>query len=423
MRIEITSGPDAGRSETIAGDGFTLGREGGVNLVLRDPKSSRRHASFSVMADGGVELRDLGSSNGTFVNGRQVQTATLRGGEEIRIGDTTMRVVAEAPQLAPPPAPAVPAPPPPPPQPAPPMIALGFKQPDAPPPPPSASTIQRLVIQRGIRRVTVLGIVVLLLLIGVIAALVGGVFTGDDDGGGKTVAGKTAADVVDQVRPSTVLVVNDKGGGTGGRGSGWVWDAGEGLIVTNAHVAHGGQGYTVAGGDKLTIDIDSDIRISDEGAREAELEGEALCEDIAVLRVDDTAGLKTLPRAKQGQLKIGNEVVAVGYPSTLNLTQGQAQQEADLTGNTGVISTVQTTFQAVPGSSTDDPTVGPYNNVILTDTVINQGNSGGPLVNFDGRLVGMNSAIRTDVQGQNYAIGVDRISEIVPKLIDGEDVC
>lgn len=432
MRIEITSGPDAGRTEDIRGDAFTLGREGGVNLVLRDPKASRRHASFRVLTDGTVQVQDLGSSNGTFVNGKQVQAAMVGPADEIRIGDTTMRVVPEAPaapppapQMAPPPAPAVPPPPPPePPAPAPPMIAPGFKQPDAPPPPPSASTIQRLVIQRGIRRVTILGIVVLVLLIGVIAALVGGVFTGDDGGDvGPTVAGKTAADVVDQVRPSTVLVVNDKGGGSGGRGSGWVWDAGEGLIVTNAHVAHGGQGYTVSSGDKLTIDIGADVRISDEGAREAELEGEALCEDIAVLRVDDTAGLRTLPRAQQRRLKIGHDVVAVGYPSTKNLTEGQAQQEADLTGNTGVISTVQTTFQAIPGTSIDDPTVGPYNNVILTDTVINQGNSGGPLVNFEGRLVGMNSAIRTDVQGQNYAIGVDRISEIVPRLIDGQEVC
>ena len=409
MRIEITSGPDAGRTEQLR-DQITVGREGTANLVLRDPKSSRRHASFTVRPDGVVELRDLGSSNGTFVGGQQVQTATLRGGEEVRIGDTTMRVLPDPP------------PPPPSPPPPPPMIAPGFGQPDAPPPPPSASTIQRLVIQRGIKRVTVLGIVVLVLLVGVLVALATGVFSGDDNGGG----GKTAAQVVNETRPAAFLVVNDKGGGTGGRGSGWVWDAGRGLIVTNAHVTNGAaseDAYSVASGDKLTIEIGSEIGVGGEGSRGARLKGEALCEDIAVLQVDDKAGLRTLPRANQKDLEIGDEVVAVGYPSTKNLTEGQSSQEADLTGNTGVISTVQTTFQAIPGEGFDDPSVGPYNNVILTDTVINQGNSGGPLVNLEGKLVGMNSAIRTDVQGQNYAIGVDRIKEIVPKLIEGDDVC
>ena len=95
--------------------------------------------------------------------------------------------------------------------------------------------------------------------------------------------------------------------------------------------------------------------------------------------------------------------------------------EADLTGNTGVVSTVQTTFRSITDPAIG--TFGPYQNVILTDTVINQGNSGGPLVDGDGRLVGMNSTTRSDVQGQNYAIGIDRINEIVPKLIANQSLC
>jgi putative serine protease PepD len=459
MLIEITSGPDAGRREDVRGDRFTLGREGSCNLVLRDPKASRRHAYLVALPDGSLQLVDMGSSNGTFVGGQQVTQATLRGGEEIRIGDTTMRAVAEAPAAAPaggaavPPQPAAPVapgggapvppppepPPPPPPAvppppvpqgpPAPPMQAPGFPpptepfapagQPLAPPPPPSPSTIQRLVIQRGIRRVTILGIVVLVLLVGVIVALVAGVFSGDED------KGLTPAQVVDDVRPSTVLVVNDKGGGTVGRGSGWVWDASRGLIVTNAHVTAGGAKYTISRGDKIMLDVTEtgDVRAGAE-ARDAELKGQALCEDMAVLQVEDRTGLETMPRVpRQKDLHVADEVVAVGYPATANLSANEGFSEADLTGNTGVVSTVETTFQAIPGEGPDDPEVGPYRNVILTDTVINQGNSGGPLVNLEGKLVGMNSAQRTDVQGQNYAIGVDRINEIVPKLIDGEDPC
>lgn len=439
MILEITSGADAGRTANVRGDQFTLGREGTTNLVLRDAKASRRHASLRELPDGKVELTDLGSRNGTFVNGQQVTgSVTLSGGEEIRIGDTVLRAVAEPqaapqpPQPAPPPAPAVPPPPPgqgaaPPPaqQPPQPPLAPPFqpgqvRQPDAPPPPgPSASTMQRLVIQRGLKRVTILGVVVLVLLIVVIGGLVTGVFGGGD--GDDTL---TNAEVVDESRPRTVLVVTDKGFGSGGRGSGWVWDASEGIIVTNAHVTAGGQGWTVSTGDKLTISISDKVTIEGEDAREAERLGEAPCEDIAVLKVSETEGLETVPRVpSKKELKVGEDVVVVGYPSTINLTQGQAQQDADLTGNAGVISTVSTTFPAIPGEGPDDPTVGPYKDAILTDAVINQGNSGGPLVNHEAKLVGMNSAQRTDVQGQFYAVGIDRINEIVPQLIEGDDVC
>ena len=442
MKLEITSGPDAGRTANVSGDQFVLGREGSTNLVLRDAKASRRHASIRVLPDGRAELTDLGSRNGTFVNGQPLQGSTvLNGGEEIRIGDTTLRAVVEQVQTAaapPPPPPAPPQQPPPPlappfqpPPPAPPAVppppiapAPGarpnVRQPDAPPPPgPSASTMQRLVIQRGIKRVTVLGVVLLVLVVGLGAALALGVFSGDE--GDDELS---PAEVVDKVRDSTVLVVNNKGFGTGGRGSGWVWDAGEGLIVTNAHVTAGGQSYTVSTGEKLSISVGTDVEIEGEEAREAEVKGEALCDDIAVIQVDDKEGLTTMPRVpSKKELKVGEEVVGVGYPSTINLTQGQATQDADLTGNTGVISTASTTFPAIPGEGPDDPTVGPYRDVILTDTVINQGNSGGPLVNREAKLVGMNSAQRTDVQGQFYAVGIDRINEVVPQLIEGDDPC
>ena len=418
MILEIKSGADAGRTANVSGDQFTLGREGSTNLVLRDAKASRKHASLRVLPDGRVELTDLGSRNGTFVNGQPLTGSTiLSGGEEIRIGDTVLVAVPErAAAPAPPPPAAAPAPPPPI---APPFTPQQVRQPDAPPPPgPSASTMQRLVIQRGLKRVTILGIAVLVLLVVVIGGLVTGVFGGGGDDQ------LSNAEVVDQSRPRTVLVVNNKGFNTGGRGSGWVWDASEGIVVTNAHVTAGGQSYTVSTGDKLTISITESVEIDGEEAREAEVLGEALCEDIAVLKVSDKEGLETMPRvpSKKG-LRVGDDVVVVGYPSTINLTQGAERQDADLTGNTGVISTVSTTFPAIPGEGVGDPTVGPYKDVILTDAIVNQGNSGGPLVNREAKLVGMNSAQRTDVQGQFYAVGIDRINEIVPKLIEGDDAC
>jgi len=417
MILEITSGADAGRTANVRGDQFTLGREGTTNLVLRDAKASRRHASLRELPDGRVELTDLGSRNGTFVNGQQVfGSIVLNGGEEIRIGDTVLRAHAEQRAAAPPPAPPPPIAPPFSQQPGYPVVT----QSAAPPPPgPSASTMQRLVIQRGLRRVTIIGIAVLVLLAIVIAGLVTGVFSGGSDK--KELSN---AEVVNRSRPRTVLVVNNKGGGTGGRGSGWVWDANEGIVVTNAHVVAGGQDYTVATGDKLTVSIGEDIKIDGADARDAQLKGEADCEDIAVLQVDNTKGLQTMPRvASKKELKVGDDVDVIGYPATLNLTKDTPREDADFTGNAGVISTVSTTFPAIPGEGGDDPTVGPYKDAILTDAVINQGNSGGPLVNHQAKLVGMSSAQRTDVQGQFYAVGIDRINEIVPRLINGDDVC
>ena len=147
-----------------------------------------------------------------------------------------------------------------------------------------------------------------------------------------------------------------------------------------------------------------------------------------MLQVKNKDGLVTSPRADQSKLRIGDHVVAVGYPATLTTAESDVFQtpgfiSGDLTATSGDVSQTQTTFGAIPGEGPEDPTVGPYKNVILTDTVINKGNSGGPLVDEKGRVIGMNSAGRNDVQGQNYAIGMDRINEIVPKLIAKQNVC
>src|SRR3954471_10040700 len=90
MQLTITSGPGAGRTLQVEGTEFTIGREAGVDLVLADGKASRRHAALRVLPDGRATLYDLGSSNGTFVNGQRVQSVLLQGGEQIQIGDTVL---------------------------------------------------------------------------------------------------------------------------------------------------------------------------------------------------------------------------------------------------------------------------------------------------------------------------------------------
>ncbi|MGQ0624151.1 MAG: FHA domain-containing protein [Sporichthyaceae bacterium] len=95
MKLTVNSGSKAGTVLDLTGRAAcVVGREGDCDLVLdEDTKVSRRHASFESTPDGGVQLRDLGSANGTFVNGARVSdTVRLLGGEAVLIGTTSVAV-------------------------------------------------------------------------------------------------------------------------------------------------------------------------------------------------------------------------------------------------------------------------------------------------------------------------------------------
>jgi S1-C subfamily serine protease len=432
MQLTIKSGPGAGRTVKVEGTEFTIGREAGVDLVLADGKASRRHAALRVLPDGRATLYDLGSSNGTFVDGRRIQSTLLQGGEEIQIGDTVLLADGAGPVQAAAPAPAAPQPVPV--QPTPPTEPLtpatppiqqqppaGFTPPSPQPvverPSRTQSAIQRIMLQRAVNRATIIGIVAIVLVVALGALAAFGVFSGSK-------SSLSNAQIVDKVRPSTWFVVNDHGGGRVGRGTGWVWDASRGIIITNAHVLAESQNVTVAKGDDLKIEEVGDTFRAGPNGRTAKILGAANCEDIGVIQVSDTSGLQNLPRGSQKDLKVGDHVVAVGYPGTHNITQsafGPGFTRAQLTATSGDVSTVSTTFGAVDEGP---DSFGPYQNVVLTDTVINPGNSGGPLVDEKAQLVGMNSATASgDVTGQNYAVGVDRVNEMVPRIMAGQNVC
>src|SRR4051812_39983881 len=100
MQLKITSGPKAGQTVDVQGNEFTIGREAGADYVIDDGKASRRHASLKPLPDGRATLLDLGSSNGTFVNGQRVQSAVLNGNEQIQIGDTVLVPVVDSPAPA-----------------------------------------------------------------------------------------------------------------------------------------------------------------------------------------------------------------------------------------------------------------------------------------------------------------------------------
>nr|MDP9490912.1 trypsin-like peptidase domain-containing protein [Actinomycetota bacterium] len=256
------------------------------------------------------------------------------------------------------------------------------------------SAVHRLVLQRSIRRATTLGAAALVVVIGLGALFATGVLP---PGGG-------SEDAVERVvragAPGTVLVEAQRDGTRVKTGSGWVLDAGRGLIVTNAHVLNGGTSFLSGTPGSL---------------RPASVVGVAPCEDLAVLRLARNKGLRSLPLGSQSSLALGETVVAMGYPEN-------ASQEASLTSTTGVVSIVRSAYRE---ATVDVPR---YPNVIQTDAAINPGGSGGPLLDLGGKLVGVNAAgrtIATDgtiVQGQGYAIGVDRVREVTAVLRKGRSL-
>jgi len=173
-----------------------------------------------------------------------------------------------------------------------------------------------------------------------------------------------------------------------GAGSGFIWDAASGLVVTNYHV--------VAGADRLTITT------QDEETFQAEVVGHAPERDLAVLRmIDPPASLTALPLGDSSELSVGRKVLAIGNPFGL-----------DTSLTVGVVSALDREIQS-PSNRT-------IRGVIQTDAAINPGNSGGPLLNSLGQLVGVNTAIYSPSGGSagiGFAIPVNTVIEVVPQLI------
>lgn len=415
MKLVVTAGAEIGRSLEIGTDPIVMGRDPTADLQLADPRVSWRHARLTALADGRAILEDLGSTNGTFVDGqRVVERAFLHGGERLSLGDGAILTlqpggseaapatefaagpVAGA-QVAAPPAEYVAAPiaevqagqgarPPPPlwsPPPSPPPAAA---------PRQSSSVIQRITLQRSVRRANLLAALAIGVSVVVIVVVASGILT---PGSAEPSTPPTIADIAAEAEPSTVLVVAQVDGERVGNGTGWVWDASNGLIVTNLHVVNASETFQLG-----TITL-----------ADAQVVGGAPCDDLAVLRVSDTTGLRTMPLGSQGELRRGETTIALGYPINASPTD-------DLQVTVGNVSAVQVSYD--PRGFGDVPA---YPNVVQTTAAINPGNSGGPLVDIRGRLVGVNSAkAPVDVENTNYAIGVDRVKEIVPRLVAGESI-
>jgi S1-C subfamily serine protease len=172
-----------------------------------------------------------------------------------------------------------------------------------------------------------------------------------------------------------------------GSGSGFLWDA-QGNIVTNNHVVEGAQRIEVSfGGDT---------------SQSATVVGTDPVNDLAVIKVNSVPeGVRPLELGASAGLKVGQTAIVIGNPF------GQFER----TMTQGIVSAVNRTLQT-------DTTV--LRGVIQTDAAINRGNSGGPLLDSHGRLIGVNSAIFSPTgtsAGVGLAIPVDKVRRVVPVLI------
>ena len=169
-----------------------------------------------------------------------------------------------------------------------------------------------------------------------------------------------------------------------GQGSGVIIHS-DGYVVTNAHVVSGATEITVWLSDKTklsgkVISIDSD-------------------HDLAVVRIEAKRPLPHITMGTSSDLMIGETVIAVGNPLGYSHTL-----------TTGVISALNRELKFEKAVT--------YKGLIQTDAPINPGNSGGPMLNINGKLIGINTAIRSDAQNIGFAIPVDQLKRQLTDLLN-----
>jgi len=200
-------------------------------------------------------------------------------------------------------------------------------------------------------------------------------------------------------RPTIGDGQNPRGNGqfASAAGSGFIFDK-QGHIVTNAHV--------VQGSDQI------EVTFSDGNIMPAKINGIDLDSDLAVIQVQgDLSRYNPLPLGDSDQVQVGDVVVAIGNPF---------EQAGTMTH--GIISALHRTVQGLRTTSTGAFSIP---GALQTDAPLNPGNSGGPLINEFGQVIGVNEQIEAPAgqsSGISFAIPVNLVKAVVPELIEAGKV-
>ncbi|MDG9712418.1 S1C family serine protease [Streptomyces sp. DH10] len=265
-------------------------------------------------------------------------------------------------------------------------------EPPAPPAPSPSHTTQQPPPTRPPRTSRPLAAAVLAaVLAGGLAGYAAGALGDDDPVPASAPAARAPGDlqaVAARVLPSVVSVQSDRG-----QGSGFVFDE-RGRILTNAHV--------VDGSSQVSVELQDGRRLT------AEVIGDDPAHDVAVLEPETSRGLRAADLATGTRPAVGDTVLAIGSPLGLSGTV-----------TSGIVSALDRSVRLGEDSG------GGPRRALQTDASINPGNSGGPLVDDEGRVIGINTAIATLDQnrggsiGIGFAIPVGDAVEAARTIIDG----
>jgi S1-C subfamily serine protease len=203
--------------------------------------------------------------------------------------------------------------------------------------------------------------------------------------------GLPVREVYSQSGPGVVSVDVASERGPGG-GSGFVLDE-QGHIVTNQHV--------VDGAEQISVRFASGVR------EEAEIVGEDPSTDVAVIKVDASEGvLEPLTLGDSSTVGVGEPVIAIGNPLNVGISV-----------TTGIVSGIGRPIKAPNDYTIDD--------AVQTDAAMNPGNSGGPLLDSRGTVIGMNAQIATEsggFEGMGFAVPINTVKDVVEELITTGEV-
>lgn len=237
-----------------------------------------------------------------------------------------------------------------------------------------------------------LGVVALIAAIGAVLA-VAGVFSGSDDK-------PTRAELVDNAKLGVVGLWGKSGDATVA-GTGVLIDSDKGQVLTNAHVVSGLATLKAVLRDRETVS--------------ASIVGQSPCDDLAIVELRSVPeDVEALDLGDSAKVRSGEPVTALGYPEAF----GSAEKQK-------VVSTFGDISSADVKNAEPDRSLPRYPHVIQHQATLNAGNSGGPLLDDEGDVIGINTlgnrGQQGEVEGQNYAITVNEAKSVIPDLEKGKN--